>query len=225
MNRFIFLLLVLSADVNAALINRGVDNLGNQLIYDDALDITWYDYSSHNTWQGQLDWAENLSVTFRGTVFDDWRLPSADPSCANSFNCVSSEMANLYYNSLNNLADLNSQTGSPSHIPLKTDFIDGVTGKTEAFKNLLDSYYWSSTESDLREKAWFFLFNYGYQFEGNKLSTIYAIAVRDGDVGLTTSVMEPSIISLIALFTFALLYRQRANMEEDRATYATLLPH
>ena len=36
--------LVFSSSVaNATLINRGTDSLGNRLIYDDILDITWYD--------------------------------------------------------------------------------------------------------------------------------------------------------------------------------------
>lgn len=34
-----------SVQAHAALYNRGTDSLGNQLIYDSDLNITWYDYT------------------------------------------------------------------------------------------------------------------------------------------------------------------------------------
>jgi hypothetical protein len=52
MKRILFLLMavlavfVLVTPAHAFLINRGTDLLGNRLIYDNDLDITWYDYSN-----------------------------------------------------------------------------------------------------------------------------------------------------------------------------------
>ena len=45
----ICIIFLCSGLANAALIVRGTDSLGNQLIYDDDLDITWYDYSKTAT--------------------------------------------------------------------------------------------------------------------------------------------------------------------------------
>jgi len=72
----------LPATAGAALITRGIDSSGNRLIYDDDLDITWYDSSAAaNTWAGQMDWASALSVDFNGIIYDDWRLPVTDETC------------------------------------------------------------------------------------------------------------------------------------------------
>ncbi|RJQ55734.1 MAG: hypothetical protein C4526_03015 [Nitrospiraceae bacterium] len=87
---------------HAELFNRGSDSLGNQLIYDDDLNITWYDYSnSPDTWYNQMDWAAALTVNFNSTVYDNWRLPSSVyapwPEQA-GYNITSSEMGHLFYN-------------------------------------------------------------------------------------------------------------------------------
>ena len=65
-----------SSHGHAELLTRGTDNLGNQLIYDDDLNITWYDYTNAvETWYYHTSWANTLSVNFSGTIYDDWRLP------------------------------------------------------------------------------------------------------------------------------------------------------
>ena len=57
------LLMGLSLQAHAALLNRGTDSLGNRLIYDSDLNITWYDYTkSYDTWQNQMNWASALTV-------------------------------------------------------------------------------------------------------------------------------------------------------------------
>jgi hypothetical protein len=71
------IVLVFSLQVHAALENRGTDSLGNRLIYDSDLNITWYDYTKNlDTWQNQVNWADALSVTFGSNVYTDWRLPT-----------------------------------------------------------------------------------------------------------------------------------------------------
>ena len=52
------MVLVFSMQAHAALSNRGTDSLGNRLIYDSDLNITWYDYTNYyDTWQYQMNWA------------------------------------------------------------------------------------------------------------------------------------------------------------------------
>ena len=100
------MVLVCSMQAQAALQNLGTDSLGNRLIYDSDLDITWYDYlKSYDTWLNQVNWASGLSVTFGSNVYDDWRLPiTFNQSCA-GLNCTNSEMAHLYYTELGNVAN------------------------------------------------------------------------------------------------------------------------
>ena len=65
-----------AATSEATMFVLGTDAAGNQLIYDQTLDITWYDYSNPvDTWQNQMDWAASLDVDFGGMLYDDWRLP------------------------------------------------------------------------------------------------------------------------------------------------------
>ena len=79
----------LSAQSNATLILRGTDTLGNRLIYDTDLNITWYDYTNAvDIWQNQVNWASALTVDFNGTVFNDWRLTASD-TCT-GYNCTGS---------------------------------------------------------------------------------------------------------------------------------------
>ena len=92
--------------------NRGTDSLGNRLIYDSDLDITWYDYTNdYDTWQNQMDWAGALYVDFGGTHYTDWRLPTTvdgyqvygyDGTTTEGYNITSSEMGHLFYTELGN---------------------------------------------------------------------------------------------------------------------------
>lgn len=181
-----------SVQADAALMLRGTDTLvGNRLIYDEDLNITWYDYTtSSDTWgnQGGLvgGWADALSVTFGSTVYNDWRLPvTFDQSCS-GYNCTNSEMGYLYYTELGNSA------GGP----LSTNFTDGLTGRTESFANLRAGYYWSGTESSANsDDAWAFFFPSGYQSALDKFNFTSALAVRPGDV--SASVPEPSTLLLL----------------------------
>ncbi|MCP3908833.1 MAG: hypothetical protein GY712_12545, partial [Oceanicoccus sp.] len=93
---------VLVAPAHAVLINRGTDTLGNRLIYDDDLDVTWYDFTNTaDTWSNQVAWAGGLSVDFGVNTYDDWRLPTTvdgryvygtDGATTAGYNITNSEM-------------------------------------------------------------------------------------------------------------------------------------
>lgn len=157
-----------AATANATLINRGADTLGNRLIYDDDLNITWYDYTSlSDTWQNQMNWASNLSVTFGSRTFDDWRLPSTVEQVNGNWqigNVTSSEMGHLYYTELGNSAW-------------------GPLSNTGDFQHLRARVYWSGTEySRDTNGAWYFDTSDGIQLVDFKRYVHYALAVRPGDV-------------------------------------------
>jgi hypothetical protein len=173
---------------NAALTNLGVDSAGNRLIYDTVLDVTWYDYSnSAATWQNQVDWADALSVTFGGNVYDDWRLPEtvdgphdfgSDGTNTGGYNITSSEMGHLFYTELGNdgyYDTSNDPTGC-------SDIDPWCLTEKGFFQHLQAGVYWSGTTfGDLPIAAWRFDTASGYQKYDNKTSSSFsAIAVRPG---------------------------------------------
>ncbi|RJO60161.1 DUF1566 domain-containing protein [candidate division WS5 bacterium] len=172
--------------VQAELFTRGTDTLGNRLIYDSDLNITWYDYSkAYNTWQGQVDWASDLTINYGGIIYDDWRLPIAlnqdgtGPCSGN--NCTGSEMGHLWYTEL----------GNPEwSFNMPRDFSD--------FQNIKsDDRYWSGTQyASNTANAWYFFTYLGTQDFNNKGLYAYGIAVRPGDV-----VAAPEPISSILFVT------------------------
>ena len=111
---------------HATLFNQGTDSLGNRLIYDSDLNITWYDYTrSGDTWQNQVNWADALSVTFGGNTYTDWRMPTTvdgpyvygyDGTTIGGFNITSSEMGHLFYTELGN-DGLYDTFGNPTGCP------------------------------------------------------------------------------------------------------------
>lgn len=188
----------LSMPANATLILRGTDTLGNRLIYDDDLNITWYDYTnSGNTWQNQVNWADGLTVTFGSTDYEDWRLPSTvdglfalgyDGTTTAGYNITSSEMGHLYYMELGNLGYCDTAGSCPQS--------GWGLANTGDFQNLQASTYWSGTEYSANpDDAWRFGFTKGIQAAGNKYGYFYALAVRPGDV--STSVPEPATMFLL----------------------------
>jgi len=170
-----------SLPVQATLIVRGTDTLGNQLIYDDDLNLTWYDFThTISSWDGQVDWASNLTVDFNGVVFNDWRLPSTDEGCGIGPNCATSELGHLYY----------------------AELADPIADRAP-FTHLFNYQYWTGTEYSPNpgSMAWEFDFSSGTQsvLVKNPLSSYgckycRAIAVRDGDVSASgpSPVSEPS---------------------------------
>jgi len=187
-----------SLQAHATLFNQGTDSLGNRLIYDNDLNITWYDYTNnyYTTWQNQMDWADALSVTFGSNVYDDWRLPTTvdgpyvwgyDGTTTAGYNITSGEMGHLFYTELGNKGyyATNGTYPQPGW---------GLTN-TGDFQNLLSVLYRSGTEYvAVPGYAWSFNFNRGLQFPDYKDGYTYALAVRSGDVA---SVPEPATLLLL----------------------------
>lgn len=192
------LLLCGAGAAQAALIDRGADSLGNRLIYDDDLNITWYDYTNSATyWATQMNWAANLEVTLGNQTFDDWRLPSTVDEGWSSVggNITNSEMGHLYYTEL----------GNP--------YAAGLTN-TGPFEHLLSAGYWSGTDSSIDGSlyAWYFAMYNGYQASGHKGGIGKpALAVRDGDVGV---VPAPAAVWLFSTGLLGLLsFRKKLGSE------------
>lgn len=182
--------LACSIPAEAALLDRG-----GGLIYDEVLDITWlqdanagagsayddiYFLSGDTTDDGAMSWgnaylwADTLSYydPVRDMTWDDWRLPVAvqpDASCSSpSFSlgsgCTNSEMGHLFN-------------------------VDGVsTAAPGPFLNIQSGQYWSGTSLILPPGAHVAVFNFdtGLQSGEDEPYTLYAWAVRDGDVGAVT---------------------------------------
>ena len=125
-----------SSIAGANLIIQGVDDINsNRLIFDDVLNVTYYDLTrTIDTWQNQVDWADGLTVTFGGVDYVDWRLP-----------LTGSEALNLYNNSppfLNIDTGFTYWTGSTAPNALNAYYINtsngnqGATTKTISFRAL-----------------------------------------------------------------------------------------
>ena len=202
-----------SMQAHAALENLGADSLGNNLIYDSDLDITWYDFSnSADLWQEQMNWADTLDVDFGGTHFTNWRLPTtvdgsysfkSDGTSSTGFNITNSEMGHLYYTELGNLGGEDTSGNGQS--------VSGLVN-TGDFQNLQISAYWAGTKSAINtNNSWYFHTINGSQGPGNMLLGNYAaIAVSDGRISLETSAAvapEPLSTTLFAIGAFAMGFR------------------
>ncbi len=192
----IAVILGFSSQTHASLINRGTDTLGNQLIYDTDLNITWYDYASPlNNWWNQANWASNLTVDFNGTIYDGWRLPSTVEAPYTNlyesyYNVTSSEMGHLFYTELGNKSPYDTAGNSQS---------DWGLTNTGEFQHLIPYYFWSTEVStDIQHYyAWEFNFSNGSQvanYKGEMDALGCALAVLPGDVA---AVPEPGILLLL----------------------------
>lgn len=192
--------LILSINVNAALLDRG-----GGLIYDTDLDITWlsdanyaqtsgYDADGMMNWSDSVNWVTNLSYydSVRDVSYSDWRLPttpSVYPATCNLTNCVDSEMGHMYYLEL---------SGSGGSVLSYSD------PDLSLFSNIQSSIYWSSTYFTADNPlAWVFNFNLGQQFTMDKMAGSpccvnewYVWAVRDGDVAAVSTVPVPAAVWL-----------------------------
>jgi len=133
-------------------------NLTDELGVDDAL----YGRNTNGAlrWSDAIAWVDGLDYA----GYSDWRLPVADASCFASgnlaFNCLDSEMGEIYYNSLGNVAqdrivNLGPFTNAPGFLQ-----------------------FWSSTEYDANSALDFHLSG-GGQHPYNKNAPTNVWAVRD----------------------------------------------
>ena len=145
-----------------------------EFAYDTVLKATWYLTANNSglNWDAAKAWAAGLTV---GT-FSGWSLPSADPACGTIFGCTNSQMGELYYTALGNVAF-------------------GPLSNTGPFKNLQSFVYWSGTEyAPFPIYAWYFVTYDGVQGAFHKVFGLYALAVRPGDVA---AVPEPGKVALL----------------------------
>ncbi len=189
-----------SFSAHAELFNRGTDANGNRLIYDNDLNITWYDYTNaYANWYTQTSWASALTVNYGGTIYDDWRLPVAvdgpyvfgyDGTTTGGYNITTSEMGHLFYEELGNDGgyDLAGNLNDCS------SFEPYCLTKPGLFQNIQpDKYdygYWLGTGYGSSD-AWSFYTFLGNQAPFYKHMNSYAIAVRSGDVPQQPIVPEP----------------------------------
>lgn len=178
-------LTIISFNSNAALIER----LGGLAYYDDVADLTWLaDANAAGTtmtWDVANAWVAGLNVD--GVT--GWRLPEVidvgndgETFGGNQYQGVDagynitthSELSNMYYNVLGNIADFD----------IAGTVQDGGLANRDPFSNLKWGYYWSGTAyaPQTVNNAWYFHTNSGRQSYAPKINTFYAWAVQSGDV-------------------------------------------
>ena len=196
---------------------RDIDGNGTtDAFYDTALNVTWLRAGSTNImrWSSAKTWAEQERFGLSG-----WRLPTthvttADGRCSWSdtggtscgYNPLSdkvngSEMAHLFFQSLGNKS---------YYVPGTTDPQAGFgLSNTGDFLNLQSDFYWSGMKyAPYSNLAWYFNASVGGQDGGGQGNSLYALAVRPGDV--TAAVPEPQTLALTLLgLTGVLLARRR----------------
>jgi len=209
---------LLSLSANASLVSRA----GGQAYYDTVLNITWvadanlarssgYDADGLMTWSQARGWIGSLNAAnYLGA--DDWRLPTildtGAPGCASvaysgtdcGFNvqtisgaAVYSEMAHLFYSTLGNVGyyDIGGVLTGCSAVPTTICLSNGGP-----FVNLDPVVYWSGAEyAPDAGQAWRFGFHSGYQYPELKGTSLYAWAVRSGDIAAAPHANCPAGVS------------------------------
>jgi hypothetical protein len=191
-----------------------------------------YDADGRMNWEGAVAWANGLNFydAVRGVTYSDWRLPSVSPVNGEFINLnlaydgstdagwnvgapdsiypgsVGSELAYTFHINLTNVGRYDTEGNLRSNwspMPNVT-FIDGTSGLPAEFWNIQPTDYWYDTDT-LPNDAFYFGFDVGTQFDGNKGNQFFAWAVRDGDV---TPVPEQSSSILLISALGILLVRQ-----------------
>ncbi len=173
--------------------------------YDTDLDITWladanyaktsgYDPDGLMTWADANTWAANLSFynPLTNETIDNWRLTTTTDTgtagcnfaysgtdCGYNVDPASSEMAHLFFTELGNIS---AYTTSGAFVGGSGGVNWGLVNKGP-FTNFQSYYYWSGTEyAPNTTLAWGFGTFDGYQVGYDKTNSLYALAVRPGDV-------------------------------------------
>ena len=240
---FLTVLLFSATGVYAELHDRGggmiYDDVLNITWLQDAnyAQTSGYDADGRMTWAETMEWVEQL--TYGG--FDDWKLPQTLPINGSEYDFIgfnpngskdrgynvsapgsvysgstASQMAYMYYNSLDNLArvDINGSYPQPNWgLKNSAPFIN--------IQSIQSIGYWSSTDCSFTpETAFTFDFSDGWQFNYYKeYSTLYAWPVRDGDV---MPLVEYDIIGreyfpgiTIGTTTFGAMFAGKVVNDED----------
>ena len=201
--------LSLSGAAQATLIDRGggliYDNTLNvtwlqnaNLAATDTFGVSGILPDGTMTWNTAIQWIGAMNTAdYLG--YSNWRLPTTAPINGSAFNysysyngttdhgynisapgtayagATGSEMAYLFFNELGNKAFYDT-SGNPYQAGY------GVTN-AGPFKNLQSNGYWSDAEyAPDTSVAWGFYTDSGFQGYNGKTGSIYALAVRPGDV-------------------------------------------
>lgn len=198
---------------SAALYDRG-----NGLIYDDLLDVTWFqnaDFAASKISYGMLDFnqAKSMVSAFAYTdpvsnvTYSDWRLPrvidNLTPGCNfqgyGATNCGlragAGEMSILFYITLGNLGYYDTQ-GNQGQLGW------GLSNKGP-FLNLQTGNYWYDTPNiSNADEVWSFSFGFGTENDSAPIiDAQHLMILRSGDVA---AVPEPSS-GVLCGFGFVLL--------------------
>ena len=195
-----FLLLVLTGQASAGLIDRG-----RGLIYDDLLNITWLSDANlalSNTFGLTIDTpgfegTGRMTLNYDATSFlgamnasngtgylgiNTWRLPTLECELI-GYNCASGELSHMFYNNLSGVAFTPvSGSGHPD---------------LSLFSNLDEEYaYWSGNIGSNVAKFQVFQFRDGANSQTFPSNVALTWAVADGDVA---NVPEPATFALFGL--------------------------
>lgn len=237
------------ASAQAALHDRG-----GGLIYDDVLDVTWlwnvtlakgtvFDDTyapaklpnPYNdgllSWYSAMDWVDALEYhdPIRDVIWDDWRLPRAEPihganflltakrdgSTDVGYNITSplSELSYMYYVNLDNLGQYDVNGNLQAGYGLVNDPLN--PNDESLFINLKNGRYWYSTlRPDNDTNAFEFRMQYGNVAAGHLGYVGYAWALRDGDVAVAAIPEAETWAMLLAgLGLVGLAVRRKSRLE------------
>lgn len=178
-----------------------------------------YDADGKMNWAAANTWAANLSLynPLTNQTYADWRLPTVEPINGTSFNdsyvfngstdygyniseqgtafagATGSEMAHLFYNTLDNKGLCDPATSTASSCIYQPGYGLANTGPFTSLQ--VEDIYWSATQYGTSpSRAWLFVMSEGAQVESFKTETYYALAVSPGDVA---AVPEPEAWGLL----------------------------
>ena len=194
-----FLLLLLLAGLGVApSAQAGLSARPYGMVYDSDLNLTWLQDANYAATQyinsngaqgsdgGAMDWATANAwantLVFAGNT--GWRLPTADGSCDDSTDCITSELGHLFYTGLGGTRD--------------TPITDSHNANFDLFINLQATGYWTqtafTTDPNNANNAWNFDFFDGTQLPYDQNVQFLSWAVHAGDV---IAIPEPGSVLLL----------------------------